>query len=114
MEMGSPEKSFEELLDEYSSSADVEKALSEKQASLEEVDPINVKRDYPRPQDELDLHNFTGEEARRKTQSYYQGLMSDVVWLCDIDAADSTEDRAKVLRAALALELLEPANIEED
>ncbi|MCK5614298.1 Smr/MutS family protein [Candidatus Pacearchaeota archaeon] len=70
MEMGSPEKSFEELLDEYSSSADVEKALSEKQASLEEVDPINVKRDYPRPQDELDLHNFTGEEARRKTESY--------------------------------------------
>lgn len=70
MEIESSEKSFEELLDKYSSPADIKKALSEKQASLEADDPINAKKDYPRPQDELDLHNFTGEEARRKTESY--------------------------------------------
>lgn len=64
-------KDFEALLDEYTSEEAIQKAIGEKTKSLAKKIAIpNAKKDYPKPQDSLDLHNYKGEEARRKTVNY--------------------------------------------
>jgi len=42
---------------------------------------------------------------------YYESLLADAVWLADQDATDLTEvNRARLLRAQLALDLLAPTS----
>lgn len=49
------------------------------------------------------------EEARGRLVAYYSGLISDAAWLADQDPADLDEaSRERLLRAALALDLLSP------
>jgi len=48
------------------------------------------------------------EEARQSVVAYYGGLLEDVVWLAGQDTTDlETAPRQRLLRAALALELLD-------
>lgn len=50
------------------------------------------------------------EEARRRTLEHFLGLLEDAVWLEELDPADaSLYGRERLLRAALALELLAKA-----
>ena len=50
------------------------------------------------------------KEARSGVLRYYTALLSDAVWLAEQDPADlSQATRARILRSALALELLVPA-----
>jgi hypothetical protein len=49
------------------------------------------------------------EEARGRLVAYYSGLISDAIWLADQDPDDlAAVSRDRLLRAALALDLLEP------
>jgi hypothetical protein len=49
------------------------------------------------------------EEAQKQTVRHYASLLSDAVWLAEQDPSDlDTVSRPRLLRAALALELLEP------
>jgi len=51
------------------------------------------------------------EEARTQLLRYYASLLADAVWLADQDTTDLEEtSRPRLLRAALALELLEPSS----
>jgi hypothetical protein len=50
------------------------------------------------------------DEARSRLVRYYENLLSDAIWLSEQEPADlALAGRARVLRAALALDLLEPA-----
>jgi hypothetical protein len=50
------------------------------------------------------------KEAKAGVSRYYTALLSDAVWLAEQDPADLTQaTRARLLRSALALELLAPA-----
>ena len=59
----------------------------------------------------LDYNNpAITEEARRRTLEHFLGLLEDAIWLEELDPADaSLYGRERVLRAALALELLAKA-----
>ena len=49
------------------------------------------------------------DEARGRLVAYYSGLISDAAWLADQDPADLEQtSRERLLRASLALDLLEP------
>lgn len=63
---GQPEENFEEILEEYIPS-DMNAVIREKNAgeSSLKFSPRSEIKQYPAPQDELDLHNHTGEEAKR-------------------------------------------------
>jgi hypothetical protein len=51
------------------------------------------------------------EEARARLVAYYSGLISDAGWLADQDQADlESASRGRLLRASLALDLLEPTS----
>lgn len=57
------------------------------------------------------LHPSATAEARRRVLQQYEALLTDAVWLSEQDAADlDVAPREKVLRAALAIELLAPPN----
>ena len=50
------------------------------------------------------------EEAQARVVQYYVGLLADAVWLADQDPSDLAEaSRERLLRAALALDLLGPS-----
>ena len=50
------------------------------------------------------------EKAKKQLVRYYEGLISDAIWLADHDADDLAKvQRARLLRASLALELLVPS-----
>lgn len=50
------------------------------------------------------------EEAQKQTVRHYASLLSDAVWLAEQDPSDlDVVSRPRLLRAALALELLEPS-----
>jgi hypothetical protein len=52
-------------------------------------------------------------EARGRLVSYYTGLISDAAWLADQEPADLEDaSRERLLRASLALQLLEPTGRE--
>jgi hypothetical protein len=58
--------------------------------------------DYDRP--------VATEEARARILRQYVGLMDDAIWLEDLDPTESVDvSRARLLRAAMALELLNDA-----
>jgi hypothetical protein len=49
------------------------------------------------------------EEAQAQTVRYYASLLSDAIWLAEQEPSDLSQvSRARILRASLALELLEP------
>jgi hypothetical protein len=49
------------------------------------------------------------DEARGRLVAYYSGLISDALWLADQDPSDIADAaRERVMRASLALDLLEP------
>lgn len=53
------------------------------------------------------------DEARSRVLRYFESLLLDVVWLIEREADDFTiAPRERVLRSALALELLVPADSE--
>jgi len=55
------------------------------------------------------LHPAATDEARKRVVRHYEALLADVVWLSEQDAADlEIAPRERVLRAALAIELLAP------
>jgi len=55
------------------------------------------------------------EQARTQQVHYYLGLLADAVWLADQDPADlEAATRARLLRAALALDLLAPVVVGEE
>jgi hypothetical protein len=55
------------------------------------------------------------EEARAQVVRYFETLMSDAVWLADQDPTQLFDTpKARLQRAALALELLEPASPTEE
>jgi len=55
------------------------------------------------------LHPAATEEARKRVLQTYESLLADAVWLSEQDAADlEAAPRERVLRAALAVELLAP------
>jgi len=58
----------------------------------------------------LDLPTVAAtEQARAERVRYYSGLLMDLVWLAECDAATLREaSRARLLRSALALDLLTP------
>jgi hypothetical protein len=52
-------------------------------------------------------HAAATEEARFSLARYYESLLEDVVWLAGKDTSDlASAPRARLLRAALALDLL--------
>ena len=59
----------------------------------------------------LDYHSpAITNEARRRTLEHFLSLLEDVVWLEELDPADAAlYGRERLLRAALALELLAEA-----
>lgn len=64
--------------------------------------------------EEYDTLNYNNpaitEEARRRTLEHFLGLLEDAVWLEELDPADAPlYGRERLLRAALALELLAKA-----
>jgi hypothetical protein len=55
------------------------------------------------------------EEAQSQVTRYYSSLLADAIWLSEQDPGDlSGVSRPKLLRAALALELLEPSGDRSD
>jgi hypothetical protein len=59
--------------------------------------------DYGRP--------LATQEAQTQVKRYYESLLADAVWLADQDATDLTDvNRARLLRAQLALDLLAPTS----
>ena len=55
------------------------------------------------------------EEAKAQLVRFHGSLISDVIWLTDSDADDLADvDRARLLRASLALELLAPSTSQEE
>jgi hypothetical protein len=51
------------------------------------------------------------EDAQTQRVRYYASLLADAIWMADQDPADlSNFSRTRLLRAALALELLEPSS----
>ena len=57
----------------------------------------------------------TTEEARLQLVRYYSSLLTDALWLGDHDPNELSEaSRARLLRAALALELLAANDETED
>ena len=61
--------------------------------------------DYGRP--------LATQEAQSRVARYYESLLADAVWLADQDASDLTDaNRARLLRAQLAIELLSPTTTE--
>jgi len=65
---------------------------------------------WDRPYEDLDLGNErVTERAKLGTVAYYEGLLYDAIWLAEQDVSDLAEtERARLLRASLALELLAP------
>ena len=50
------------------------------------------------------------EEAKAQLVRYYEGLISDAIWLAEQDVEDlAAVDRARLLRASLSLDLLSPS-----
>ena len=64
----------------------------------------------------LDYSTSTAtEEAREWIVRYYSSLLTDAVWLAEQELADlSIASRARLLRAAMALELLSALAPEQD
>jgi hypothetical protein len=59
------------------------------------------------------MHPAATEEARRRVVRHYDALLADALWLSEQDADDlAMAPRERVLRAALAVELLAPAPAE--
>jgi hypothetical protein len=59
------------------------------------------------------LHPAATAEARKVVLRNYESLLADAVWLSEQDATDlEVAPRERVLRAALAVELLAPTSIE--
>jgi len=64
--------------------------------------------DEPYEDQGLDLPQAI-DEARTRLVAYYSGLISDAAWLADQEPADlDASSRERLLRAALALDLLDP------
>lgn len=64
-------------------------------------DDAHAALDYGRP--------LATQEAQQRVVSYYQSLLADAVWVADQDASDLGDaNRARLLRAQLAIELLAP------
>lgn len=62
---------FEDLMDLYTSEADVEAALRQKETGEELVEDVGVLvKGYPGPQRELDLHGQTGSEAMFELKNF--------------------------------------------
>ena len=60
-------------------------------------------------------HALATEEARSQVVSYYSSLLTDAIWLAEQDPGElSSASRARLLRAALALELLAPTGQNEE
>ncbi len=60
----------------------------------------------------LDLgYEKVTQKAKRDIVEYYGGLLADAIWLAAQDVGDLPDtDRSRILRASIALELLEPTN----
>jgi len=53
------------------------------------------------------------EEARSQVVRHYGGLLADAIWLAEQDPGDLADmSRARLVRAALAIELLSPSGVE--
>jgi hypothetical protein len=60
-------------------------------------------------------HALANDEARSQRVRYYTSLLTDAIWLADQDPAElTTASRARLLRAALALELLAPTGRQQE
>lgn len=60
-------------------------------------------------------HAAAKEEAQARTLAFYRALLSDVMWLAEADTSDlQRASRARLLRAALAMDLLAPTVGDEE
>ena len=66
MNLGNPDENFEDLLEEFMP-PDVNSVIREKEAGGKNGKKSfqEILNSYPAPQDELNLHNHTGEETKR-------------------------------------------------
>ena len=71
---------------------------------------------WDRQYEELDLLNErVTERAKLEVVAYFEGLLRDAIWLAEQESTDLIDcERARLLRASLALELLIPTNTGED
>jgi hypothetical protein len=59
------------------------------------------------------MHPAATDEARKRVVRHYEALLADVVWLSEQSTADlEVAPRERVLRAALAVELLAPTPVD--
>lgn len=75
------EENLDELLNAFSTKADIQAAMEEKKAGelmAEESTGEKVKH-YPKPQRELDLHGKTGSEAKRDIEWFLQSARNQKI-----------------------------------